>query len=164
MNTRAVNTSAMKTIFCSGLLMANLASAAEPPKAQADELFRRVEAMDRALFDAFNNCDLKKLESFLVPKLEFYHDQAGVTWTRAQFIADVKKNVCGKFKRELVVGTMDVWPLGTYGAVYSGSHVFCKTGAARCEGIGKFMHVWENKAGVWKITRIVSYDHRMNPQ
>jgi Domain of unknown function (DUF4440) len=136
-----------------------LTAATEP-----SELFRRVESMDRAMFEAFNKCDLKKLESFLVPKLEFYHDQAGVTWSRAQFLADVTKNVCGKFKRELVAGTMEVWPLGSYGAVYSGSHVFCQTGATRCEGIGKFMNIWENKAGTWKITRIVSYDHRTNPQ
>jgi Domain of unknown function (DUF4440) len=144
--------------------VANSANAFEPPKVAGDELFRRVEALDREVFAAFNACDLKKLESFFVPKLEFYHDKGGVTWSRAQFIKDVKNNVCGKFRRELVAGTMEVWPLGNYGAVYSGSHVFCKTGATRCEGIGKFMHIWENKAGQWKITRVISYDHRENPQ
>lgn len=119
--------------------------------------------MDRELFEAFNTCNLKKLERFFAPKLEFYHDKAGVTWTRARFIADVKKNVCGKFRRELVAGSMEVWPLGSYGAVYTGSHLFCKTGASRCEGFGKFLHIWENKAGQWRITRVVSYDHRENP-
>jgi Domain of unknown function (DUF4440) len=135
---------------------------AEPAKAAPDELFRRIQTLDRDLFAAFNACDIKKLASYFDSKLEFYHDKGGVTWTRARFISDVKKNVCGKFTRELVAGSMEVWPLGDYGAVYSGSHVFCKTGAAHCEGIGRFMHIWETKAGKWRITRVISYDHREN--
>lgn len=157
----------MKNPISALLLLASFSTlAAEPAQAKdaPSELFRHIESLDRNLFEAFNTCNLKKLETFFSPNLEFYHDKAGVSWTRKQFISDVKKNVCGKFRRELVVGTMEVYPIGAYGAVYSGSHVFCKTGANRCEGIGKFLHIWQNKAGVWKITRIVSYDHRAAPQ
>jgi hypothetical protein len=164
---KTMNMHYAKSILLMTLLPATLAHAAEPAakvKSPPDELFLRIESLDREMFEAFNTCSLKKLQSYFAPKLEFYHDKGGVTWTRARFISDVKKNVCGKFTRELVAGTMEVWPLGNYGAVYSGSHVFCKTGAVRCEGIGKFMHIWENKAGNWKITRVVSYDHRENPK
>jgi hypothetical protein len=124
------------------------------------DLFKRVESLDRALFDAFNRCELGKLENFFVPELEFYHDKAGVTWSRKKFLDDVKKNVCGKFRRELVTGSLEVFPLGNYGAVYSGTHRFCKTGASQCEGSGRFMHIWQNKEGDWKITRVISYDHK----
>jgi Domain of unknown function (DUF4440) len=162
-----MNTFYTKPMLLTTLLAATFAQAAEPSgkeKNLPETLFLRIESLDRDVFEAFNTCNLKKLESFFAPKLEFYHDKSGVMWNRAQFMESVKKNVCGKFTRELVAGTMEVWPLGNYGAVYSGSHVFCKTNATRCEGIGKFMYIWENKAGTWKITRVISYDHRENPQ
>lgn len=140
---------------------------AQPPAksigANDDPLYRRIEALDKAVFDAFNRCDLEKLTSYFAPELEFYHDKGGVTWGRDQFISDVKRNVCGKFRRELVAGTLEVWPVGDWGAVYSGSHMFCQFTAARCEGVGKFMHIWQNKAGEWRITRVISYDHRAAP-
>ena len=142
------------------------ARADEPAKNAAetpDPLFRRVESLDRAVFDAFNRCELDKLASYFAPDMEFYHDKDGVTWSRDKFIGDVKKNVCRNFRRELVPGTLEVYPLGDYGAVYSGTHKFCKIGASKCEGMGRFMHIWHNKAGDWKITRVISYDHKAAP-
>jgi hypothetical protein len=132
-------------------------------KGKPDDLFRRVEALDRAVFDAFNRCELGTLESFFAPELEFYHDKAGVTWTRDEFMQNVKKNVCGKFRRELVAETLEVWPLGDYGAVYSGTHRFCQFASGKCEGSGKFMHIWRNQGGDWKMTRVISYDHKSVP-
>ncbi len=131
-----------------------------PTKETRDQLTLRIESIDRALFDAFNRCELEKLENFFIPELEFYHDNDGLTASRAKFISDVKKNVCGKFRRELVPGTLEVWPLGEYGAVYSGTHRFCQFAASKCEGTGRFMHILKNSGGEWKITRVVSYDHR----
>ncbi|MEQ1516700.1 MAG: nuclear transport factor 2 family protein, partial [Usitatibacteraceae bacterium] len=126
-------------------------------------LYRRIESIDRSMFDAFNRCELKKLESFFIPDLEFYHDNDGLSTSRIKFIGDVQKNVCGKFRRELVAGSMEVWPLGEYGAVYSGTHRFCQTGSGKCEGTGRFMHILRNQDGEWKITRVVSYDHKAAP-
>jgi len=142
---------------------ADAAPAVQPARMTQEQLFKHVESLDRAVFDAFNICDLKKLETFFIPELEFYHDKGGVTWTRERFISDVKNNVCGKFRRELVAGSLEVFPLGDYGAVYSGTHRFCKFGASRCEGIGRFMHIWQNKDGEWRMTRVISYDHRPAP-
>lgn len=31
-------------------------------------------------------------------------------------------------------------------------------------GEGKFVHVWQNKDESWKITRVLSYDHRALPK
>ena len=50
-----------------------------------------------------------------------------------------------------------------YGAIYSDTHRFCQFGAGKCEGIGRFMHIWQNKGGEWKVTRIISYDHKAVP-
>jgi hypothetical protein len=128
--------------------------------ANPESLHQRIESLDRALFDAFNRCDLVALATYFAPELEFYHDKAGVTWSRERFLSDVKNNVCGKFRRELVPGTLEVYPIGEWGAMYLGTHKFCQFTGTRCEGVGKFMHIWQHKAGQWQITRVVSYDHR----
>lgn len=138
-------------------------TATTPIRETRDQLTRRVESIDRSLFDAFNRCELEKLESFFIPDLEFYHDNDGLSASRAKFISDVKKNVCGKFRRELVPGTLEVWPLGDYGAVYSGTHRFCRITGTKCEGSGRFLHILSNSGGVWKVTRVVSYDHQAIP-
>lgn len=142
---------------------ADTAAATATVRDTREQLTRRVEAIDRSLFDAFNRCELEKLESFFISELEFYHDNDGLSASRAKFIADVKKNVCGKFRRELVPGTLEVWPLGEYGAVYSGTHRFCQFGAGKCDGMGRFLHILRNTGGEWKITRVVSYDHKAAP-
>ena len=138
-------------------------TATSPIRETRDQLARRVESIDHSLFDAFNRCELEKLESFFIPDLEFYHDNDGLSASRAKFISDVKKNVCGKFRRELVAGTLEVWPLGDYGAVYSGTHRFCQITGTKCEGSGRFLHILSNSGGVWKVTRVVSYDHQAIP-
>ena len=156
---------ALLALAIASMLVTSVASAdtpATPAKETRDQLTRRIESIDRALFDAFNRCELEKLESYFSPELEFYHDNDGLSASRAKFISDVKKNVCGKFRRELIPGTLEVWPLGEYGAVYSGTHRFCQFAASKCEGTGRFLHILSNSGGEWRITRVVSYDHRSN--
>src|ERR1700686_1470068 len=60
-----------------------------------EELDRAVTALDAALFDAYNRCDLEKFASFIADDVEFYHDQGGVTFGRAALTDSVKKNICG---------------------------------------------------------------------
>ena len=43
-------------------------------KSQAD-LDKTMAALDAALFDSYNRCDLEKFRSFFVADVEFYHDQ-----------------------------------------------------------------------------------------
>jgi hypothetical protein len=71
-------------------------------KSQA-ELDKTVGALDAALFDAYNHCDLEKFGSFISDDVEFYHDQGGVTLGKANLVDSVKKNICGKTARELRV-------------------------------------------------------------
>ena len=48
-----------------------------------------------------------------------------------------------------------------YGAVEMGVHRFHHPNAENAEPVGeaKFIHLWQNRDGVWKITRVISYDH-----
>ena len=80
----------------------------------------------------------------------------------SQTVAEqLKKNICGKVRRELVPGTLEVYPMHGYGAVEMGIHRFHDLNAENAAPVGeaKFIHLWQKKDGVWKITRIISYDH-----
>jgi hypothetical protein len=83
-----------------------------PSEMSQDELFRTIQTLDAELFDAYNRCALEKFGSFFPEQLEFYHDQGGlVATTREQLLAAVKQNICGKIHRELVKGTLEVYPV-----------------------------------------------------
>jgi hypothetical protein len=128
----------------------------------ADDLFRTIASLDRAVFDAGNRCDLEKLGSFFTDDLEFYHDNGGLVHrSRQSFLESVKVNLCGKVRRELVAGTLEVYPMHGYGALQMGVHRFHHPGRDKTEPTGeaKFIHLWHNKDGTWKITRVISYDH-----
>src|SRR5260370_36297865 len=125
------------------------------------ELDKAITALDAALFDSYNRCDLEKFASFIAENVEFYHDQGGVTLGRAALTDSVKKNICGRVSRELVPGTLQVYYMKGYGAVEIGVHRFHQPGHEDTEpvGEGKFIHLWQYKDGAWKITRVISYDH-----
>jgi hypothetical protein len=145
---------------CGVVSAAQAVPALESIQSQA-ELGKAIGALDAALFDAYNRCDLVKFASLIDDNVEFYHDQGGVTLGQANLTESVKKNICGKVTRELVAGTLQVYPMKGYGAVEMGVHRFHHPGHEDTEGVGegKFVHLWRYKDGAWKITRVISYDH-----
>jgi Domain of unknown function (DUF4440) len=126
-----------------------------------EELERAGAALDAALFDAYNRCDLDKFASFFADDVEFYHDQGGVTLGKVALTDSVKKNICGRVTRELVPGTLKVYHMKGYGFVEMGVHRFHHPGHDDTEGVGEgqFIHLWQYKDGAWKVTRVISYDH-----
>jgi len=80
---------------------------------------------------------------------------------RPQIVDAIKNNLCGKVKRELVPGTLEVYPLAGYGAVEIGVHRFLHPWGQDHGIVGeaKFIHVWRYKDGMWEITRVISVDH-----
>jgi len=71
-------------------------------------------SLDSGLFDAFNTCNLERFASFFVEDVEFYHDKGGVTRGRPALVDSIKNNVCGKTRRDLIPGTLEVHPMGGY--------------------------------------------------
>jgi len=128
--------------------------------AQRDSLFLTIESLDAKLFNAYNHCDLATLGAMVSDDLEFYHDQTGLSVGRAPFLAAIKQNICGKVERELLLETLEVYPLKGYGAVETGIHRFHHPAHPE-DGIGdaKFITLWQNKDGSWKVTRVISYQH-----
>lgn len=140
------------------LALAATAAAADPPDHAA--LFQTLAALDAELFDSYNRCDLEKNRSFFADDLEFYHDQAGLTVGADKLVGQLKQNICGKTRRELVPGSLEVHQLKGYGAVQTGVHrFFTPPGAKEPGGEAKFIHIWRYDKGKWKITRVISYDH-----
>ncbi|MDG2517991.1 nuclear transport factor 2 family protein [Lysobacter soli] len=142
------------------------AALAQDDQSRQAALTRKVAALDTAVFDAFNTCSkpvqLEKHASFFAPDVEFYHDAGGVTWSRREMIENTQRYVCGHFRRELVPGTLKVFPISNYGAIEQGTHRFCQLDTGKCDGIADFVIVWENRDGAWRITRVLSYGHRAN--
>jgi len=142
------------------LLSALGACAAAQPAAQPEPLFLTIKSLDAKLFNAYNHCDLGTLAAMVSDDLEFYHDQTGLSVGKAPFLAAIKQNICGKVQRELLPQTLEVYPLKGYGAVEIGIHRFHHPGHSE-DGVGdaRFVMLWQNKSGAWKITRVISYDH-----
>ena len=144
------------------LIVTSLASAqtAHDPSAQGS-LYKEIAHMDSVLFNAFNTRDTNQFKIMFTPDLEFFHDKGGLTGydQTIEFMRSTTKNNNG-LKRELVKGSLEVYPIPGYGAMEIGSHTFChnENGKQDC-GSFKFVHIWQKKDGEWKISRVVSYDH-----
>jgi len=156
----------LKSLLCVPLTMLVLAGLPlrAQSKAQSGELFDKVQSLDTQLFDAYNHCDLKTLGAMVSDDLEFYHDKTGLAVGKEPFITAIRENICGKVERILVPGTLEVYPIAGYGAVEIGVHRFHHPGQPDNVGEAKFVTLWQNKDGLWKVTRAISYDHEPAPK
>lgn len=168
---------ALRIAACSALAIAAMSSTAVAAGPDADKaeagseaalqgqaLTDRVAGLDAQLFDSFNRCadpaQLARHAALFDPNVEFYHDRGGVTWTRDTMLENTRRNVCGKIRRELVPGTLRVYPLPDFGAMEIGEHRFCAPDGGVCEGRGEFVMLWRHEGGQWRVTRAISYAHR----
>jgi hypothetical protein len=127
-----------------------------------DTLYRKIAGMDSVLFTAFNNRDTNKFKELFTKNLEFYHDKDGLTgYDHTINFAEAVAKMDNHLKRELVRGSLEVYPIPGYGAMEIGMQTFChiENGKQDC-GTFKFVHIWQNDNGVWKISRVISYGHK----
>jgi predicted alpha/beta superfamily hydrolase len=134
--------------------------------AENKKLYDQLAYQDSVLFSIVYTCQPEKAEKFFTDDMEFYHDKGGPTIGRQAFLESLKKNFCGpnavKLRREVVKGTMHVYPMANYGAIQTGEHRFYITEPGKPEklsGIATFTHLWKLVNNEWKITRILSYNH-----
>ena len=164
MNPRPILFGSAMALFITVSLAAPAVAQSAPPLEKIEnqqELDRAGAALDAALFETYNKCDLETFASFFDEHVEFYHDQGGVTLGRAALTESVKNNICGKVTRELVPGSLKVFYMKGYGMLETGVHRFHHPGREDTEGVGEgqFIHLWQYKDGAWRITRVISYDH-----
>ncbi|WP_276504168.1 nuclear transport factor 2 family protein [Terrimonas pollutisoli] len=125
------------------------------------ELYQEIAKQDSLLFNAFNTRDIDLFKTMFTEDLEFYHDKGGLTGYEhtINFLKTIAQSN-NQLKRELVKGSLEVYPIPGYGAMEIGLHRFChlENGKQDC-GTFKFVHIWQKKDNHWKITRVISYDH-----
>lgn len=141
--------------------------------AEDSQLYLTLKKNDSLLFDVgFNTCNLEAFQHLLAEDLEFYHDISGLGLGKKHFVETFKKGLCGnpdyRSRRELLPGTLKVYPLKNngelYGALQMGEHRFFEKPKGKPEIKGStalFTHVWVLKEDGWQIVRVLSYDHQM---
>lgn len=138
------------------------------------ELFNTLKTNDSLLFEVgFNKCHITEFENLMAKDLEFYHDKSGTTGSLSQFLDDMKNGICNpanthKARRELVEGSLEVFPLYDngvlYGAIQNGEHRFFEKKndlSEQAGSVAKFTHVWIKNNNQWKLKRVLSYDHQL---
>jgi hypothetical protein len=137
-------------------------------KMSGEQLYKTVVALDSTLFSHFNTCNTMEMRKVFTEDLEFYHDKGGLTTSLQKFIEDFETGLCKKgnrwrSRRELIPGSVKVYPLNKFGAIMEGEHRFYETdvttGIEYTRSSAKFTHVVQEVAGVWKIRRVLSYHH-----
>jgi hypothetical protein len=136
---------------------------AKPYSPVSKELYDTIAHMDSVMFAAFNARDLDKIMALFSDNLEFYHDKGGLDnhqQTREKLKTLFERNQNTGLRRDLVQGSLEVYPIKDYGALETCLHRFChvENGKNDC-GIFKNIMIWQKKDGQWKVTRVISYDH-----
>ena len=133
-----------------------LAATAEEPS-----LRDTVLALDKQLFDAFNERDVDTFKRMFDEDIEFFHDIGGlsdydqaITNTAQLFERDTG------LTRELLLDSVSVYPVPDFGAIQVGKHRFChpENGVMDC-GTFDFLHIWRQQEDSWTLVRVVSYGH-----
>ncbi|SES80280.1 nuclear transport factor 2 family protein [Thalassotalea agarivorans] len=128
---------------------------------QAPTLQQQILAADNQFFTAFNQCDIDTMATMFSQKLEFYHDQGGLsdyTQSMQNTRALCERNL--GLQRTLLIDTVEIHPITNFGAIQTGQHQFCHEVEGKMDcGTFKFLHVWHLKGDTWQLHRVVSYDH-----
>ena len=99
--------------------------------AVSQELYDKIASLDSSFFEAYNKCDVAKIESFFTDDVEFYHEKRGLITSRKSVMDALANNLCGdasnRVRRELVNGSLQIYPVDNYGAVEIGEHRFYLT-------------------------------------
>jgi tetratricopeptide (TPR) repeat protein len=128
----------------------------EPYVPDSRELYDEIVKMDSIFFTAYNNCDLETMRSMFSDSLEFYHDKAGLSTSKKDMMDALRNNICGKVTRELMPGSIEVYPIQGYGAVEVGYHRFHNRVEKSISRPGKFITIWQKKGDKWQMSRVVS--------
>ncbi|HEY6900251.1 MAG TPA: nuclear transport factor 2 family protein, partial [Puia sp.] len=122
-------------------------------------LYKTVLSLDSAFFGAYNTCTvhLKEYADFYADNLEFYHDKGGLSTSKKDVVEATRRNICGKVTRELVPGSVEVYPIANFGAIEIGFHKFHNSEEPNAPSKpDRFVVVWQHEGDTWKITRVIS--------
>lgn len=122
-------------------------------------LYDTILRLDSSFFAAYNTCTehLQEYSDFYAEDLEFYHDKGGLSTSKKDVVESTRKNICGKVTRELVRGSVEVYPVAGFGAVEIGYHTFRNRAESNTPSKpDRFVVVWQRTPAGWKIKRVIS--------
>jgi len=126
-------------------------------KPESKELYDEIVRMDSTWEDSYNHCKMDVQDRILSDSIEFFHDQGGLLTSKRKLMDAYKNNICGQVTRELLKGSIEVYPIKNYGAVEMGYHRFHGIHDTGPNSMyARFVHVWKRENGSWKITRVIS--------
>ena len=160
----------MKSKFYTILLVTALLISVQSVEAQSHtdsltqkELYSTIAHLDSIVFNAYNTQTMKVFKPMFTQDLEWYQDNGGLVPYDTVF-----KNFAQHFSREnklnrqLVKGTLKVYPIKDYGAIEIGQHEFRHIENGKEEvGTFEFLMIWRKTNTNWQIARVVSYGHKM---
>lgn len=125
------------------------------------ELFETIARLDSLMFTAYNTQNLVLMKTYFTADLEWYQDNGGLLNFETVFSNfETMFKRPEKLSRELVNGTLEVIAVKDYGAIEIGQHRFKHMENGKLEvGTFRFVMIWKNDNGNWKISRVVSFDH-----
>lgn len=125
--------------------------------AEDQDLHNEIVAMDHKFFTSYNTCDMKTQENLISEDIEFFHDKGGLNTSKAQLLEALKNNICGKVTRELIEGSIEVYPIPGYGAIQMGLHKFKNAEEPNAiSKVSKFVTIWAKENEQWVITKVIS--------
>jgi uncharacterized protein DUF4440 len=155
-----LSVSIFSIIFFSGCISSKNKTSAYTYKPDDQKLYDTILHLDSLFFHYYNTCDvnLDKYAAFYSDSIEFYHDYGGLNTSKTEIVDATKRNICGKVTRELVKGSIEVYPIKNYGAIEMGLHQFHNNQEKEpaVPRISRFIVIWKYKSGEWKIARVVS--------
>ena len=128
-------------------------------KPDDEVLYNTIVDLDSAFFQSYNTCEtnLEKYASFYDENIEFYHDNGGFMNSKKEVVESTKKYVCGKVTRELVKGSIEVYPIKDFGAIEIGLHKFHnKKEPNSIPKAGRFTIIWKKTNSDWRIAKVIS--------
>jgi hypothetical protein len=95
-------------------------------------------------------------EKMYSDSIEFYHDNGGLQTSKTELLESLRKYICNKVTRELVRGSVEVYPIKGFGAIEIGYHKFHNLVERSTSSPGRFVIIWRNMNNTWQMTRVIS--------
>jgi hypothetical protein len=122
-------------------------------------LYDTILKLDSIFFHYYNTCDVNfdKHTAFYSDSIEFYHDKGGLSAIKADVVGGIKKYVCGKVRRDLSKGSIEVYPIPGFGAIEMGLHKFFNYQEPNAiQHPGRFTIIWQKTKDGWKVRKVIS--------
>jgi Domain of unknown function (DUF4440) len=125
------------------------------------ELYNQIARADSIIFSHFNTQNFEPFKAMFTKDLEWFQDNDGlIPYEKVFSNFKVMFGRPNKLSRQLVKGSLEVHHIKKYGAIEIGVHQFTHMENGKEEtGTFKFMMIWKNSNGQWKISRVISYGH-----